>query len=1101
MSADETFLLASLDQIERREARLLSWGLVDGFLSFEELSAIVDPMLDDPQYSEGLNFVSVAEVIEALKDRALLFDVGEEAGSRYRSRMAEAVRLFFRLRQLFRQHRGLTGWQFAPTLVADFRFIWRRRRYPRRDVTTGEALNSITNSTSDGYARQTITKLIQSYGSEFALAGFQVDATSRILSGFENERSSATLVSAGTGSGKTLAFYLPALARVTSQIRRDPIQSRWVKILAVYPRNELLKDQFAEVYSQARRLDALLLGAGRRKILIGTFFGPTPNNAATAQDSNGWHQHRAGLVCEFLRCPTGRCNGEMVWQIGDRSNGAERLSCLECGSVIESDEVILTRGRLERESPDILFTTTEMLNQRMGDTRFHHLYGLGDRTQRSVEMMLLDEVHAYSGSSGAQVGFLLRRWQQMLRKPVSFVGLSATLKDGARFFARLTGLSEQVSVEITPSTGDMIADGAEYLLALRGDPISRTALLSTAIQAAMLLSRMLDVPDTRKSEGILGERLFMFADNVDVINRMYFAMLDAEGRRSNGAPDMRNHPTGGLATLRFPMSSTQRKLHGQDWEAAVEIGHSLQSSDRKTVGRVMSMDPGVGSNLDIIVATASLEVGFNDPHVGGVIQHKSPRDVAQFLQRKGRAGRSRRMRPWTLVVLSDYGRDRIAYQGYDLLFDPELPTRSLPIGNRYIQRIQAVYATLDYLSLRLGSARPGSVWTNLYAPASTPNQRERQANLAALIHQILTNSTELERYASYIGAALRLDTDEVEGLLWERPRPLLTQALPTALRRLETQWRAHGREGADYKVPNSPLPEYAPANLFSELNLPEVEIVLPRPGGSTPESVLMPIVQAMREFAPGRVSRRYGLTHAFEHHWICPTLDQHRDQVVPLDFYIAADWIGDWQVATAGGAIRCPVYRPRSYSVQQAPPQVVDTSNAMLRWRTQIVTRDEGLVFAAPTTDPWARFVADVRFQTHQAMAPVEVRRMAIGSDAGIRYQNGTSYVKIFSFQISGAAAAIGFSITVDALCIRLRFPCNLWSNRSAAWRIHAAERFKLPCFIIKRCMDTILTKLIMSSCASGSHTLYSLQLATRRLPDPLAFARPRTIWPTMQRI
>ena len=115
----------------------------------------------------------------------------------------------------------------------------------------------------------------------------------------------------------------------------------------------------------------------------------------------------------------------------------------------------------------------------------------------------------------------------------------------------------------------------------------------------------------------------------------------------------------------------------------------------------MSMDPGVGNNLDIIVATASLEVGFNDPHVGGVIQHKAPRDVAQFLQRKGRAGRSRRMRPWTVVVLSDYGRDRIAYQGYDLLFDPELPMRALPIGNRYVQRIQAVYATLDYLSLRV----------------------------------------------------------------------------------------------------------------------------------------------------------------------------------------------------------------------------------------------------------------------------------------------------------------------------------------------------------------------------------------------------------------
>jgi len=1029
MSANEIFLLASLDQIEQREARLLTWGLVDGFLSSEELSAIVDPMLDDPQYADGLTFVSVAAVIQALKDRALLFDIGEEAGSRYRSRMAEAVRLFFRLRQLFPQHRGVIGWLSAPTLVADFRFIWRRRRYPRRDVSAGEGLTSIGAATSDGYGRQAIGALINSYGPKFTLARFQVDAASRILGGFDNQRSFATLVSAGTGSGKTLAFYLPALARLASHIRRDPIQSRWVKILAVYPRNELLKDQFAEVYSQARRLDGSLLAAGRRKILIGTFFGPTPRTAATAQDSNGWRQHRAGLVCEFLRCPTERCDGEMVWQNADRNNGTERLSCLECGSVIDHDEVILTRSRLERESPDILFTTTEMLNQRMGDTRFRHLFGLGHRAQRSVEMMLLDEVHAYSGSSGAQVAFLLRRWRQMLRKPVAFVGLSATLKDGGRFFARLTGLSEGASLEIAPSTGDMIVEGAEYLLALRGDPVSRTALLSTTIQAGMLLSRMLDAPDRRKSEGILGERLFMFADNLDVINRMYFAMLDAEGRRSNGAPDMNNRPVGGLAVLRFPMSSAHRKLHGQDWEAAVDIGHSLQSGDRKTVGRVMSMDPGVGNNLDIIVATASLEVGFNDPHVGGVIQHKAPRDVAQFLQRKGRAGRSRQMRPWTVVVLSDYGRDRIAYQGYDLLFEPELPMRALPIGNRYVQRIQAVYATLDYLSVELGSARPGSVWTNLYAPGSTPNQRERQANLAAIIRRILTNSTELERYAAYIGAALRLGMDEVEALLWGRPRPLLTQVLPTALRRLETQWRAHGREGADYQCANSPLPEFAPANLFSELNLPEVEIVLPRSGGGTPNSVVMPIVQAMREFAPGRVSRRYGLSHAFERHWICPTLDQNRTQMVPLDPYVVADRIGDWQIATTAGALRLPVYRPRSYSVQQAAPQIVDTSNARLRWRTQIVTREDGLVFSAPTGNPWASFVAGVRFQTHQGMAPVEARRMALGSDAAIRYQDGTSHIKAFSFEIAGVVAAIGFSIAVDALCVRLLFPDNLWSD------------------------------------------------------------------------
>ena len=55
------------------------------------------------------------------------------------------------------------------------------------------------------------------------------------------------------------------------------------------------------------------------------------------------------------------------------------------------------------------------------------------------------------------------------------------------------------------------------------------------------------------------------------------------------------------------------------------------------------------SQAEVVVATASLEVGFDDPTVGAVLQHKAPRDAAQFLQRKGRAGRTRGTRPWTVA--------------------------------------------------------------------------------------------------------------------------------------------------------------------------------------------------------------------------------------------------------------------------------------------------------------------------------------------------------------------------------------------------------------------------------------------------------------------
>lgn len=1049
MNHDEHVLLDSLDFIEQHEARLLTWGLVDGFLTDDLLRDIINPVIDKWSETGNLSLYDADKVVERLLERALLVRFKIDGEVRYRSRMAESVRLFFRLRQLFPQHAGPVNWQSAPTLVADFRFIWRRRRYPKRDISSQKVKACLERATSDVWAREALSVLVENGGAPLDLARFQLDAAERILTGFSQSRPIGTLVSAGTGSGKTLAFYLPALSRVVSHIRKDSPRSRWVKALALYPRNELLKDQFSEVYGQARKLDATLRDSGCRKILIGTLFGPTPYSV----DKIDWRPQGDGLACDYLRCPTENCLGVMIWKDADRNKRIERLVCDQCGTVIESDEVVLTRERLERDAPDILFTTTEMLNQRLGDHGLRHLFGFGERCTRPVEMMLLDEVHTYSGTSGAQVAYLLRRWRKLLNQPVSFVGLSATLADGARFFASLTGLSEQQTREITPRSSEVTAEGAEYLLALRGDPVSRTALLSTTIQAGMLMSRMLDAPGHKNpkgiSEGLWGKRLFMFADNLDVINRLYFSMLDAEGRDSRGNVDMRYHPNGGLASIRLPDPSAQRKLNGQDWEAAVQIGHSLQAEDRKMVGRVMSMDPGVDNGRDIIVATASLEVGYNDPLVGAVLQHKAPRDVAQFLQRKGRAGRQRRMRPWTVVVLSDYGRDRLAYQSYDLMFDPQVPARMLPVSNRYVERMQAVYATLDYLSLNMGSQRLGSVWRDVAVP--NDKYRDRQKILARLVKAILTDEAELERYSLYLEKALKLGRSEIELLLWDHPRPLLTEVLPTALRRLESNWQSVGPTGYEAFVKNSPLPEFIPPNLFSDLNLPEVEIRLPQAVRSNSDPVMMPIAQAMREYAPGRVSRRYGISHALERHWVCPELDQTDFQQIDLDqlhgpapFY-ELDLLGEWHIETDANRVSLPVFRPRTINVVRPNSSVGDTSNAWLRWRAQIVVQKTGLVLDPPVGTAWEGYVSAVCFYTHQNHSAVQMRRLALGSDADIRKADGSSFKKYFQYRFDGKPAAIGFSLNVDAFCLRLGFPSDLWlgfDEKDARYRAVRTARY-----------------------------------------------------------
>ncbi len=125
------------------------------------------------------------------------------------------------------------------------------------------------------------------------------------------------------------------------------------------------------------------------------------------------------------------------------------------------------------------------------------------------------------------------------------------------------------------------------------------------------------------------------------------------------------------------------------------------------IARTSSQDTGVDSAADVIAATSSLEVGFNDPRVGAVIQHKAPRDMASFLQRRGRAGRELAMRPMTVVVLSDYGRDRIAYQTYESLLDPEIDARTLPVSNRFVVKIQATHALLDWIVGRPAQTRAG----------------------------------------------------------------------------------------------------------------------------------------------------------------------------------------------------------------------------------------------------------------------------------------------------------------------------------------------------------------------------------------------------------
>ncbi len=628
------------------------------------------------------------------------------------------------------------------------------------------------------------------------------------------------------------------------------------------------------------------------------------------------------------------------------------------------------------------------------------------------------------------VGHLLRRWHSLIRGPIAFVGLSATLKEACRFLADLTGVPEYRVEEIRPQMADLESEGTEYMLVVKGDPVSRTALLSTTIQTIMVTGRCLDSRTSqlrRASDGAFGTKTFVFTDDIDVTNRLYFATLDAEGRASDGSVHLARYPHGGLSHLRERLDAIDRYHAGQDWRACHAIGHNL--NDRLRVGRTSSQDSGVDLDADVIVATSALEVGFNDSEVGAVIQHKAPREVAQFLQRKGRAGRSRKMRPWTMVVLSDYGRDRLAFQAYDTLFDPEVSIRVLPVSNRYVLRMQACYALIDYLGSRTNrlNCAPVNAWSTLAAPSRERAKHEARRLLAQEVDTLMRDPGERMNFRRYLKKVLGCSDEVVDQVLWFHPRPVFLGALPMARRRLETNWGVLGEPQRETWRHDSPLPEYVPQSLFGDLELPEVTIEpernRPRLQDTPPA---MPVHRAIKEFAPGRVSRRFGIRHALARHWVGPGLI--RDdlvQAVQVDDFCDYEEIGPirfWDEQWC--SVR--VLRPHVYYIAEPPQEVRDTSNAQLAWIAQYSGPADAVDLDVPRVGPWPDVFRQMSAFMHANHNQVTVRRAAMRSAAEIKRQGADPLRVEFGFARGQEQVGLGFEMQVDAVRIRLAPPKHM---------------------------------------------------------------------------
>ena len=237
------------------------------------------------------------------------------------------------------------------------------------------------------------------------------------------------------------------------------------------------------------------------------------------------------------------------------------------------------RQRALCKPPHVFVTTPESLYVLTGSVS-------GRKLLSTVRTVIVDEIHAIAASKrGSHLSLTLERLQALCPQPLVRVGLSATQKPIELVARFLTGLGDDRPCEIVD-----IGYSRQRDLALELPPTPLSAVISTD-QWEQVYARV--------SELVLAHRTTLVFVNT-----------------------------------RRAAERAARHLGERLGKDAVAAHHGSLSKE----ARLLAEQRLKRGELQVLVATASLELGLDIGDVDLVCQIGSPRSIATFLQRAGRSG-------------------------------------------------------------------------------------------------------------------------------------------------------------------------------------------------------------------------------------------------------------------------------------------------------------------------------------------------------------------------------------------------------------------------------------------------------------------------------
>lgn len=693
-----------LNALETMEAARINFGVVEGWTSIAELADL-----------NGLDRDATAGAIGRLAANGWLMVADE---GRIRSRMAEQARAVRYVKQRFRYDDA----DSRPYLVRSLKVELLERDKPERIDRVSEAVAQASTNL-DPIHRSTLAALEamlgRRWGSGATVAGFQARSLTTLSQAWAGKGGDTYVVAADTGSGKTEAAVLPLLAAAAAD-RLKGVAG--VRAIFAYPRIRLATNQAQRI---AGYLADFALEPGMPTVTLGLQIGQVPRNFEklnAREVESGWRTvGDKTFTFPFFACPA--CDHDLLLAHRHGVEGADKLTCTHCTWSFAG--WVGSKVALQTNPPAFFLPTTDSLHQWMHNPEYGRLFG-DDPEFAAPRALVADEIHLYSQIHGAQVGYAFRRLLARAEMngggsgQVIAVGMSATLGDPAAAWARLVGRASELLTPL-PSEKRPNPRGREYFYFIQPEVESRgkdIAGASTTIQSLMSLAHGM----RRRTGSQGGFRSLVFLDSIDKVRRLHSAYDDAEGYKKLAALRTRDYPDD-------PLTGTgQTKCCGQPhgcdvfaqgecwWFAANDLAQRTASGRRRpgaplsvaeqpvfsgTSGRVEAMI----KRSDIVFATSSLEVGYDDPDISLVYQHYAPSNLASFIQRKGRGGRGVDDRPITGVTLSPYSsrdswwfrkpREMISPHGYETPLNPD---------NFFVRRGQLVCVVLDSFarSTRLG---------------------------------------------------------------------------------------------------------------------------------------------------------------------------------------------------------------------------------------------------------------------------------------------------------------------------------------------------------------------------------------------------------------